>query len=152
MSNSFVAFDRLLATEGGVDYWTDEGITLASRCMSRFEQGDWEMLRASVSERDRRWTLRCAEALGDEASDESVHVLIALLGNPHAEVQLAALDSLASLPQRRTDPARRRREIRAALDVIEKQLPAAGWIAVNLRRRIESSLAQVDRSADARTP
>lgn len=74
MSDSFIAFDRLLAAESSVEYWSDEGATLASRCMNRFAHSDWETLRAIVGVRDCRWTLRCAEVLGDEACDEAMHV------------------------------------------------------------------------------
>lgn len=95
--NMFNELDDYLRSSFSVDYWSDEGISIAASKVSGFTQSDWEELSSSIHERSESWKVRCAELLGDVENPSSIAVLMELLKSHDTEVQIAALDSISSL-------------------------------------------------------
>lgn len=98
--NSLVfKFDKLLGSQFGVDYWSDEGIGIAVAIAFEFREGDWAQLAALIHQRSPLWRSRCAESLGDQVSEPAAELLLKLMRDDDREVAIAALDSLNSQAQ-----------------------------------------------------
>lgn len=125
MREAVCRFDTLLRVQSGVDYWADEGISIAAGMISGFVAEDWRALAALIPQRDAAWLCRCAESLGDEVSEEAADLLQILLREDDPEVTVAALDALHSMAQLGLDLRGRREPIHAALDRLPQNPGAA---------------------------
>ncbi|WP_440533998.1 hypothetical protein [Variovorax sp. YR566] len=90
----FSEYDDYLKLDFLVDYWYDEGIDIASKIISRFEESAWDELLVNCSLRTSQWKIRCAETLDLTVHPTSVLVLLRLLDSSDKEVVLAAADTL----------------------------------------------------------
>lgn len=90
-------FDVYLASPFSVDYWSDEGIGIASNKLADFSIDDWKQLRLAIESRDSAWLMKCAEVLGNHENILAFELIMKLASNTNSEIQIAALDSANSL-------------------------------------------------------
>lgn len=86
--------DNYLSSEFSVDYWSDEGINIAVNTVESFSEDDWKLLIINASEKSPDWQVKLANVLGDFTTENSVTILISLLGSSNNEVIEAAIDSI----------------------------------------------------------
>lgn len=135
MREAVCRFDTLLRVQLGVDYWADEGSSIAAGMISGFAAEGWRALAALIPQRDAAWLCCCAESLGDEVSEEAADLLQILLREDDPEVTVATLDALHSMAQLGLDLRGRTEAIRTALDRLP-QAPGAAtqWLVASLRK------------------
>jgi hypothetical protein len=90
-------YDSYLDSSLSVDYWSDEGISIAAEKLTRFTDNDWLQLEQIVESRDKEWLVRCAEVLGEIETTVAIDILMKLIKNNSHIVQIAALDSISAL-------------------------------------------------------
>lgn len=89
--------DNYLFSEFSVDYWSDEGINIAVTTVENFSEDDWKLLVINASEKSPDWQVKLANVLGDFTTENSVTILISLLGSNNDEVIEAAIDSIRGM-------------------------------------------------------
>ncbi|MDW5524978.1 hypothetical protein R6Z02_14560 [Carnobacterium maltaromaticum] len=89
--------DNYLSSEFSVDYWSDEGINIAVNTVENFSEDDWKLLVINASEKSPDWQVKLANLLGDFTTENSVTILISLLGSNNDEVIEAAIDSIRGM-------------------------------------------------------
>ncbi|WP_317945960.1 HEAT repeat domain-containing protein [Carnobacterium maltaromaticum] len=89
--------DNYLSSEFSVDYWSDEGINIAVTTVENFSEDDWKLLVINASEKSPDWQVKLANVLGDFTTENSVSILISLLGSSNDEVIEAAIDSIRGM-------------------------------------------------------
>lgn len=89
--------DNYLFSEFSVDYWSDEGINIAVTTVENFSEDDWKLLVINASEKSPDWQVKLANVLGDFTTENSVSILISLLGSNNDEVIEAAIDSIRGM-------------------------------------------------------
>lgn len=89
--------DHYLSSEFSVDYWSDEGINIAVSTVENFSEDDWKLLIINASEKSPDWQVKLANVLGDFTTENSVTILISLLGSNDNEVLEAAIDSIRGM-------------------------------------------------------
>lgn len=89
--------DNYLSSEFSVDYWSDEGINIAVNTVENFSEDDWKLLVINASEKSPDWQVKLANVLGDFTTENSVTILISLLGSSNNEVIEAAIDSIRGM-------------------------------------------------------
>lgn len=89
--------DNYLSSEFSVDYWSDEGINIAVTTVENFSEDDWKLLVINASEKSPDWQVKLANLLGDFTTENSVTILISLLGSNNDEVIEAAIDSIRGM-------------------------------------------------------
>lgn len=89
--------DNYLSSEFSVDYWSDEGINIAVNTVENFSEDDWKLLVINASEKSLDWQVKLANVLGDFTTENSVTILISLLGSNNDEVIEAAIDSIRGM-------------------------------------------------------
>lgn len=92
--------DNYLSSEFSVDYWSDEGINIAGTTVENFSEDDWKLLVINASEKSPDWQVKLANVLGDFTTENSVSILISLLGSSNNEVIEAAIDSIRGMTHR----------------------------------------------------
>lgn len=92
----FSEFDEYLKLEFLIDYWSDEGINIASAMLEKFMDEDWNKLKNEYQTRTNEWQIKCAEVLDMVNHPISLEILIGLLAAKNDDVVVAAADSLRS--------------------------------------------------------
>lgn len=94
----FSRYEEYLNYDFSPDYWSDEGITIASAQLNKFSEEDWITLSRSWADKSTEWKVRCAETLDAPFLAEAIKVLLAMLHDADSNVVIAAADSLRSMP------------------------------------------------------
>lgn len=89
--------ENYLSSEFSVDYWSDEGITIAVNTVENFSEDDWKLLVINASKKSPDWQIKLANVLGDFTTEKSMTILIALLGSNNSDVIVAAIDSIRGI-------------------------------------------------------
>jgi hypothetical protein len=93
----FSELDNYLTIPVGSDYWSDEGIDIASAMLIKFSDQDWTELSTHCALKPVEWQVRCAEILDSVPNPISVEILVKFLRSDCDEVVVAAADSLRSI-------------------------------------------------------
>lgn len=80
--------------EYALDYWYDEGFSIAQDMLSRFSEDDWNQLRKQLEERSLGWKRRLAYCLHDSENSNEIIVLSDLIESDDEELFEIAVDSL----------------------------------------------------------
>ncbi len=70
----FERYETLLATVSSEDYWSDEGIAIATAHVSQFDSSDWHALKSVFLLKSEVWRGRCAESLSDSNDDRALRI------------------------------------------------------------------------------
>lgn len=89
--------ENYLSSEFSVDYWSDEGITIAVNTVENFSEDDWKLLVINASKKSPDWQIKLANVLGDFTTEKSMTILIALLSSNNSDVIVAAIDSIRGM-------------------------------------------------------
>lgn len=89
--------ENYLFSEFSVDYWSDEGITIAVNTVGNFSEDDWKLLISNANKKNPDWQIKLANVLGDFTTENSMTILISLLGSNNDEVIEAAIDSIRGM-------------------------------------------------------
>ena len=92
----FVDFDNYLKKSFSLDFWEDEGISIAEEILNSFSEDDWNSLINILSSREKAWRIRCANVLSEIEDENVIDILISIAITESLEVKLAALDSINS--------------------------------------------------------
>ena len=87
----------MLATVSSEDYWSDEGIAIATARVSQFDSSDWQALESVLSLKSEVWRGRCAESLSDSNDERALRMLLKLLKAEEESVVIHAIESIESL-------------------------------------------------------
>lgn len=79
-----------------VDYWYDEGASIAENMLSEFKTNDWELLFKAVPERTIEWKKRLAYCLHDGDDINQLKILLELIETEDSELFELVVDSLRS--------------------------------------------------------
>lgn len=89
--------ENYLSSEFSWDYWSDEGITIAVNTVVNFSEDDWKLLIINANKKNPDWQIKLANVLGDFTTENSMTILISLLGSNNDEVIEAAIDSIRGM-------------------------------------------------------
>ena len=89
--------ENYLSSEFSVDYWSDEGITIVVNTLVNFSEDDWKLLIINANKKNPDWQIKLANVLGDFTTENSMTILISLLGSNNDEVIEAAIDSIREM-------------------------------------------------------
>jgi len=87
--------DELL-NETSVDYWSDEGVTIAQGILAGLGGQEWDDLTRRVRAESPGWKEHLADALSHATNPQAKNVLVDLLFDPNLDVALTAAVSLRS--------------------------------------------------------
>jgi hypothetical protein len=105
-SGLLIELDELLK-EPSVDYWSDEGVTIAQNLTDKLRSDDFEDLQRNTPTQPSQWKRRLCECLSHTPGRPAQHLLVDLLFDSDQNVALAAADSLrVRLPLEDVDRAR----------------------------------------------
>lgn len=138
--NMFERFDQYLNKAFSDNYWSDEGISICADMVESFEAQDWEALRHALHIRSHRWSMRCAEVLGEAPANLALPALLELAQSGNGDVLEAALDSLNTLSDSDQDLLRPHRSTLRPL--IEATLQNAGPASKAMLRALLDTLGQ----------
>lgn len=79
-----------------VDYWYDEGVSIAEDMLQKFENNDWESLLQVLPKRTIGWKRRLAYCLHDSGDLRQLETLLVLIDTDDTELFEISVDSLRS--------------------------------------------------------
>lgn len=77
-----------------LDYWYDEGFSIAQDMLLRFSEEDWNQLKEQLEERSLGWRRRLAYCLHDSENLNEIIILSHLIETDDEELFEIAVDSL----------------------------------------------------------
>ena len=77
-----------------LDYWYDEGVTIAQKFINAFQDGDWLSLEQALPQRSIEWKCRLAYCLDDGNNMHQLTVLLLLSDTENSELIECVVDSL----------------------------------------------------------
>ncbi|NVE01678.1 HEAT repeat domain-containing protein [Massilia sp. BJB1822] len=90
-------YNKHISRDFSDDYWSDIGIGEAALIFSKFDNGDWGLLKQELDDKDLIWLRRCAETLSEVESLSATEIVVELISHPDDEVAMAAVDSLNAM-------------------------------------------------------
>ncbi len=82
--------------EYALDYWYDEGFSIAQDMLSQFIEEDWKQLKEQLSNRSLGWKRRLGYCLHDYESLKEIEILCELIDTEDDELFEIVIDSLRS--------------------------------------------------------
>lgn len=77
-----------------LDYWYDEGFSIAQDMLAQFKEIDWEMLKIQMKYRDLGWKKRLVYCLNEYDSLHEIEILYELMETEDEELFESIVDSL----------------------------------------------------------
>ncbi|KRB07939.1 hypothetical protein [Lysobacter sp. Root690] len=93
----FSQLDVELNKDANLGYWSELGINDCVDILRAFKARDWIELEGATASRSTDWLVRCAEALGDIPTKDSLDWLMKTAVGHGNEVAEAALESINSI-------------------------------------------------------
>jgi len=86
--------DEYLSGYLPLDYWYDEGFSIAREMLSGFSNQDWSELSNNIQHKSSDWKQKLAYCLNDDKNPNELNVLLSLINTDDEELLEICVDSL----------------------------------------------------------
>ncbi|MDP2571612.1 hypothetical protein Q8W40_05410 [Vibrio penaeicida] len=133
----FEEFDSFLSMSYSVDYWEDEGISIADSKLYDFSEQDWLELKSTIDLRGEQWQVRCIGVLGDQEHKNAFQILIKQAESSKSQqVQVAALDSINSILSFGKPSTEEKALLREVIDKFTSSSSIESMLVDSLRKKV----------------
>lgn len=92
----YTEFNEYLVGYLPMDYWYDEGFSIARGMLAKFNQQDWAMLLSELSDKSLEYKCKLAYCIESNATEHSINTLLILCNTNNQELLDICVDSLRS--------------------------------------------------------
>ena len=92
--STYKELDEYLSGHLPLDYWYDEGFSIARDMLSGFSNEEWSALSRHIQHKSSEWKQKLAYCLNDDKNPNELHLLLSMIDVDDEELLEICIDSL----------------------------------------------------------